>query len=169
MIDHWLGSQSSSALVSFRGHFSSDGTFPDQFHWLKKIHGTPTLRFKVVTQFFMKYRDRVKMGAPDGKNKRSNLVWDPKHRRKNISPMRCKGPAEIQVKRKIFDVDVQLVLLHWPLQRKGCETQDPFRHFESVLPSDELRLLCKQREAKGTPSEGKCPFLKRSIDNKTSI
>ena len=29
------------------------------------------------------------------------------------------------------------------------------------LPSDELRLLCKQREAKGTPSEGKCPFLKK--------
>ena len=60
----------------------------------------------------MKYRDRVKMGAPGGKNKRSNLVWDPKNRRKNISPMRCKGPAEIQVKRKIFDVDVQFVLLH---------------------------------------------------------
>ena len=64
------------------------------------------------------------MGAPDGKKKRSNLVWDPKNRRKNISPMRCKGPAEIQVKRKIFDVDVQLVLLHRPLHRKGCEAQN---------------------------------------------
>ena len=29
-----------------------------------------------------------------------------------ISPMSCKGSAKVEVKRKIFDVDVQLVLLH---------------------------------------------------------
>ena len=40
------------------------------------------------------------------------------------------------------------------------------------LPSDELRLLCKQREAKGTPLEGKCPFLEKrnqALKQKTII